>query len=374
MTTPLGIVGTGDDYLYQTGRHGSSFAYNIPVGDGAYDVVLHFAETYWGNAVPGGAGSRKFHVNLEGQRRLTDYDIFARAGGALKATRETFRVNVSDGTLNVAFLKGSANNPAIKAIEVLPAGSGLTINAGGEALTTSGGKRFSADSYYAAGRESALFFGEIDNTNDDYLYLNGRVGSAFSYGLPSGNGTFDVTLHFAEIYWGNQVAGGAGSRKFHVDIEGQRKLTDYDIFVKAGGSMRATQETFRATVTDGVLTLNFARGSADLPLVSAIEATPVTAPARAATEDVADAAGREPLSLYPNPVRTTLTVTLPFPVAQVKGSAVVSATGQELLRNGHRVKGEYELEIPVRHLDAGLYLLRLESDGGRRVLRFVKGE
>jgi hypothetical protein len=104
--TTLGIGGTADDYLYQTGRHGSSFSYNFPTGNGSYDVVLHFAETYFGNVAPGGIGSRKFHVNLEGARKLTDYDVFAKAGGALKTTQETFRVNVGDGTLNVAFLKG----------------------------------------------------------------------------------------------------------------------------------------------------------------------------------------------------------------------------------------------------------------------------
>ncbi|MBD0256964.1 MAG: T9SS type A sorting domain-containing protein [Cytophagales bacterium] len=369
-TTPLGIGGTTDDYLYQTGRHSASFSYNIPVGDGSYDVVLHFAETYWGNVVPGGAGSRGFHVDLEGTRRLTEYDIFARAGGALKVVQETFRVTVSDGTLNVNFLKGAADNPAVKAIEVLPAGGGLTINAGGEALRTAGGKRFSADSYYAAGRGSTLFFGDIDNTDDDALYVNGRVGTSFSYALPSGNGTFDVTLHFAETYWGNQAAGGVGSRRFHVDLEGVRRLTNYDIFAKAGGALRATTETFRVTVTDGILNLLFARGSADLPLVSAIEVTLATVAARTAT---AEARG-ETIHLYPNPARATLTVALPFPAAGVTGSAVVTATGRELLRDGHRVKGEYELEIPVGHLDAGLYLLRIQSPTGRQVLRFVKGE
>jgi hypothetical protein len=151
----------------------------------------------------GGIGSRKFHVNLEGARKLTDYDIFARAGGALRVAQETFRVTVSDGTLNVAFLKGSADNPAIKAIEVLPAGSGLTINSGGSAFTSSTGKKFSADVYYALGGVSSIASREIANTGDDGLYRNARVG-VFSYGLPSGNGTFDVTLHFAETYWGRR--------------------------------------------------------------------------------------------------------------------------------------------------------------------------
>jgi hypothetical protein len=53
-------------------------------------VVLHFAETYFGNTVPGGTGSRQFHVNLEGVRKLTDYDVFAKAKGALRVAQETF--------------------------------------------------------------------------------------------------------------------------------------------------------------------------------------------------------------------------------------------------------------------------------------------
>lgn len=86
-------------------------------------VILHFAETYWG--VPGrggaaGTGKRQFHVNMEADRKLTDYDIFTRTGGALRAKTETFAVDVSDGTLNIDFLSGAADNPIIAAIEVLP--------------------------------------------------------------------------------------------------------------------------------------------------------------------------------------------------------------------------------------------------------------
>ena len=373
--TTRNIAGTADDYLYQTGRHGSSFAYNIPTGNGSYDVVLHFAETYWGNTVPGGAGSRKFHVDLEGARKLTDYDIFARAGGALRAAQETFRVTVTDGTLNVAFLKGAADNPAVKAIEVLPADYGLLINAGGPAVLEQTGNRFSPDGYYAGGRVTEINPAyEFENTGDDALYRDGRVGSAFSYGLPSGDGTFDVILHFAETYWGVREDGGAGSRKFNVAVEGVRKLTDYDIIVKAGGALRAVRETMRVTVTDGVLNLDFTRGSADLPLLSAIEVIPVTDAARTAAGDFAGGTLDAAVRVYPNPARDYLRVQLPFPAAGVTGTTVVTAAGRELLRDGHRVKGPYELEIPVGRLDGGLYLLRLESAEGRKVVRFVKGK
>jgi hypothetical protein len=44
-----------------------------------------------------------------------------------------------------------------------------------------------------------------------------------------------VTLHFAETYYGNRVAGGVGSRKFNVYLEGVKYLADYDIYAKPAG-------------------------------------------------------------------------------------------------------------------------------------------
>jgi hypothetical protein len=374
-TTALGIAGTADDYLYQTGRHGASFSYNFPTGNGSYDVVLHFAETYYGNTAPGGAGSRRFNVDIEGTRRLTNYDVFARAGGALRVAQETFRVNVNDGTLNVNFLKGVADNPAVKAIEVLPAGSGLTVNSGGGTFTTGAGKVFSPDVYYANGTTSSIPSGEVANTTDDGLYRTLRTGVNFSYGLPSGNGTFDVILHFNETWFGYRTGGGVGSRRFNVDIEGVRKLTNYDIFAVAGGAMRAVKQTIRVNVADGTLNLFFSKGLADNPAVAAIEVVPVTvAGAREAGEaPVAGSAEDVEVSVYPNPAKDNLTVKLPFPARHVSGTAVVTAAGEGLMQDGHRVKGEYELEIPVGQLRPGMYLLRLRSEHGQQVVRFVKG-
>jgi len=367
--TTQGIAGTADDYLYQTGRHGASFAYNFPTGNGSYDVVLHFAETYYGNTVPGGIGSRKFHVNLEGVRKLTDYDIVARAGGALRVAQETFRVNVADGTLTVAFMKGASDNPAVKAIEVLPAGNALTLNAGGGAWVTAAGKRFYPDSYYASGSVSGISSGDILNTTDDALYRDARVGVC-SYGLPSGNGTFDVVLHFAETYWGSRAAGGVGSRKFNLYVENVKRLSEYDIFASAGGAMRAKQETIRVTVIDGVLNLYFAKGTADNPAVSAIEVIPVALAARVAAPSTD--AGDGNVKLYPNPVVGTLTVGLPFPAGEVDATTITDAAGNAKLLNAHWVSAESEVQIEVGRLPAGLYLLKIEAHNGHRVLKFVR--
>jgi hypothetical protein len=154
-----------------------------------------------------------------------------------------------------------------------------------------------------------------------------------------------VILHFNETYWGYRTGGGAGSRRFHVDLEGTRRLTNCDIFAKAGGAMRATTETLRVTVADGTLNLNFVKGRTDDPAVAAIEAVPVTvAGAREAGETKAVGGAEDvQVSLYPNPARENLTVKLPFAARQVTGTAVVTAAGEGILQDGHRVKGEYEL-------------------------------
>jgi hypothetical protein len=367
VTTP--VAGTGDDYLYQTGRHGDSFSYDLPIQNGDYDVVLHFCETYWGNLAPGGVGSRRFKVDIEGVRKLTEYDIFQKAGGAMRVKQETFRVSVIDGTLNIAFLKGSSDLASIKAIEVLPAGSFYRINAGGETVATSSNQTFTSDTYYADGKTYQVTT-PIDNTLEDSLYQTERYGPAFSYGLPTGNGTFDVTLHFSELYWGVKVKGGVGSRRFNVDIEGERKLIEYDIFQKAGGALKATQESFRVTVTDGVLNLLFTKGSKDLAQVSAIELLPVTSNMTAAR--IASGKSTAEILLYPNPVQDKLTVQLPFPVRQLQATTITDPKGGSCLVNAHKVIGGNQLEFRVEKLPKGMYLLELEAQQESKIIKFVK--
>jgi hypothetical protein len=155
-----------------------------------------------------------------------------------------------------------------------------------------------------------------------------------------------------------------------VDVEGVRRLTNYDIFAKAGGAMRATREVLRVTVTDGVLNLFFSRGAADNALVSAAEVVPVAAAARLADTAGEPETGR--IALYPNPVQDKLTVTLPFAATQVRGTAVTDVTGKVHLLNAHRASGEREIQVPAAALPKGLYLLRLDTEQGYRVMKFAR--
>ncbi len=284
------------------------------------------------------------------------------------AVREKFTVTVTDGVLNLLFTKGSADLALVSAIEVVPAVNAWRINAGGPAYTGSG-KTFAGDAFFSGGRLATPVTGAIANTTDDPLYFNGRTGGVFGYNLPTGKGTYTVTLHFAETWWGNGRPGGVGSRRFHVNAEGVRRLTEYDIYAKAGGPMRAVRETFTVQVTDDTLNIAFLKGSADQPRVEAIEVVRTPAGARLA---VTAPEGTDGVTLYPNPVADRLYVRLTTPAAEVSTTAITATGGQTLRQNPHRVVGTHELEIRVDGLRSGLYLLHLQTGQGRRVVRFTK--
>jgi hypothetical protein len=131
------IAGTTDDALYQNQRFGwasasttdaddGRFGYAIKNADGSalasgsYEVILHFAEIYNQPDDPGGlsgAGQRQFNLGIEGTT-VANYDIWAAATAGATATTLTRTVSVTDGTLDLAFWQGAAQNPTVAAIEV----------------------------------------------------------------------------------------------------------------------------------------------------------------------------------------------------------------------------------------------------------------
>ncbi|MBP8250748.1 MAG: PQQ-dependent sugar dehydrogenase [Herpetosiphon sp.] len=122
------IFNTDDDIIYCSERSSGGTSdkvlrYTIPVSQtGKYYVRLHFAEIYWGlSPQGGGVGSRKFNVTLEGNTVLTNFDIFAEAGGSFRAITKTFSLDVNDGQLNINFLAnqpGNVDQAKVSGIEV----------------------------------------------------------------------------------------------------------------------------------------------------------------------------------------------------------------------------------------------------------------
>jgi phosphatidylinositol-3-phosphatase len=125
VTTLINLNGAIDpapQAVYQSWREGSkrspTFMYLLPglTPGAAYTVRLHFAEN-----VVGKSGSRRFNVSINGAVVLSNFDVFATAGGKNKALVQTFTATANaSGQLTVAFSGVTQNQPAIvNGIEVL---------------------------------------------------------------------------------------------------------------------------------------------------------------------------------------------------------------------------------------------------------------
>jgi hypothetical protein len=110
MTHAIG--GTASQPLYQEERYGQTFQYNFSVPNGTYSVTLKFAEIYFKSA-----GARVFNVVINNQTVLTNFDIFAQAGGEYQALDKTFTVPVSNGQITIQFA-ASVNNGKVDAIQI----------------------------------------------------------------------------------------------------------------------------------------------------------------------------------------------------------------------------------------------------------------
>jgi hypothetical protein len=112
----------GPEAVYQTERWGGN-VYKfpmkpLPVGH-TYTVRLHFAETSFDVA-----GKRRFHIDINGKKVLSDFDIFQEAGGKNKAIVKEFPGIIPDneGLIVIHLYDGSADQPTINALEIVDAG------------------------------------------------------------------------------------------------------------------------------------------------------------------------------------------------------------------------------------------------------------
>ncbi len=110
----IAIENTHNPGLYRT-EHWGMNTFSMPLSNGRYTVMLHFAETYPEITA---AGQRVFTIKVEDQE-IKDLDVFKEAGGAAKALIKTVPVTVNDGKLDITFTFGE-QNPEINGIEIIP--------------------------------------------------------------------------------------------------------------------------------------------------------------------------------------------------------------------------------------------------------------
>lgn len=234
------IARTSDPLLYQNGRIGL-MAYHIPLKPGNYELKLHFVEPIYGPGLEtgGGENSRVFDVMANGKTLMESFDIVSDAGGPQIADVRVFKdiQPGQDGILHLAF-HARREQPLINAIEVEPAPlhkiNPIRIVTQPNSVTDSQGQVWGADNYFMGG-QSSNHWKAVTGTPDADLYFNERYGH-FSYAIPVAAGSYGVTLHFAETYWGpeNQGGGGPGRRVFDVYCNGTALLRDFDILQETG--------------------------------------------------------------------------------------------------------------------------------------------
>ena len=144
-------------------------------------------------------------------------------------------------------------------------GDGLAINLGSsKAFRAADGTLFAADRT-GVGSDFAVS-GAIAGTRDDALYRTEAFGKSLGYEFALGNGTYDVSLHFAEVWTG---AFAKGKRVMDVSLEGSTVRDDLDIFSEVG-KLKALVTEHRVTVRDGVLDLDL-EGEVQNAMLSALQ-------------------------------------------------------------------------------------------------------
>jgi hypothetical protein len=270
--TTTGVTNPAPQSVYQHNRYGN-FTYTIPglTAGASYNVRLDFAEEYWT-----AAGSREFNVVINGTQVLTDFDIFATAGGEYKAVAESFTATASSaGAVTIQFVSVK-DNAQVNGIEISPTSGGGSTGSGGVDISAGGpaAAPFVADEDYAGGATAdttnAITTTGVTNPAPQSVYQHNRYGN-FTYTIPglTAGASYTVQLDFAEEYWTT-----AGSREFNVVINGTQVLTDFDIFATAGGEYKAVDEPFTATASStGTITIQFVTVK-DNAQVNGIQVTP----------------------------------------------------------------------------------------------------
>ena len=215
-------------------------------------------------------------------------------------TTVTFEVSVSDGDLSdtdtVSVTVQNTDTPPAEG-EVV-----YRVNAGGqEVAATDGGPAWSADtgsspSQYvnADGDNGLTTYSTGDTITLDSSVPSSTPASVFQterYDVDTDGSTaddtemqwtfdaeqgatYEVRLHFAEIFLDSSNVDAQGPRTFDVTVEGETKLNDYNIYQQYGHDVGA-MESFQVSPSDGTIDIEFLHEQEN-PKISAIEIVKVS--------------------------------------------------------------------------------------------------
>jgi subtilase family serine protease len=184
--------------VYQTQRIGD-FTYTVPnLTPGAtYTVRLSFAELHWPIA-----GIRKFNVTINGTQVLTNFDIFATAGGKFKAITESFTATAdANGKITIKFTS-VRDKAALNGLEILSSSSAAAIGTHWAGLFAHGFHHVAkfahfipADSIQPDAHAASRGFGEFARLLSGDSTHSGTTGGA----LGGGTGVGGITAADAAV-------------------------------------------------------------------------------------------------------------------------------------------------------------------------------
>lgn len=145
----------------------------------------------------------------------------------------------------------------------------IRVNCGGPVFLDSKSNTWVADKGFNIGTPYSST-ATISGTTDGKLFSTERYNSSNSpmiYSFPVANGSYQVNLSFAELYFTS-----AGSRVFNVKVQGQSTFQNLDIFASVGANKALIKGT-TATVANGVLTIEL-NNVVEYAKIGAIEILP----------------------------------------------------------------------------------------------------
>lgn len=187
------------------------------------------------------------------------------AGCQSKCCDSSVKKTASAPTPAVTQAAAAPAREAVKKIE-LPT---VRIKAGvTEGFTDKAGNAWLPDQGFADGMTTERPEVAIANATDPLIYQSERYSmTKFERALP--NGKYIVKLHFCETFDGIT---DKGQRVFSFNVAGQ-EFKDFDIWVKAGGFLRAYVESVPVEITNGKLEITFTP-NIENPQINALEILP----------------------------------------------------------------------------------------------------
>jgi hypothetical protein len=150
----------------------------------------------------------------------------------------------------------------------------------GEGFTDASGAVWQGDRFFQAGDPESIDPKPITSARDSAIYLRRRRGT-LDYDIPVGSGNYELRLHFADAFFGENNADGGGelSRLFDVKCNGVTLLDHFDLIEDAGGSNTADAKVFEGIHgdRDGRVHLKFI-SLRDVAFINAIELLPTDSP------------------------------------------------------------------------------------------------